>query len=767
MEIKEFLSRLKNVSSSSKGWKACCPAHDDHTPSLSIAVGDDGRILLKCHAGCTPEQVVTAMGLSLSDLFPKSETAGCLNIQVIAQKAKGTAQYRSKTPMKQTSFHPYTKNGQLIAGVFRFDPEDSSAGKQYVPVHVTPSGGAIGDPQGVWPLYNLEELQKRPNDPVYLVEGEKAADALIVIGLLATTSAHGSNGWKKTDWSPLVGRDLIVMPDNDEPGEKYITDVVNHIIELGGCNTLKKVELTDFPLKADACELLDRLREPDDDVARIRTAVCSMAKAWSPEPSEISPKEQLVQTLIDLYGDPFARGAKGQPLSVNQQFVAGWCSRTLEILFDPSTQSFYEYDMPTGLWIQQTDAAVVQRIGSELGVILALLDALNLRPKCGQTILTAIMNLLKGVVEAQGRWSKPENTIHLENGMLRLSADAVPELLEFSPQFYSRNRSAYPWVHDSECPRFIKLLLSPALSAEDILLLQKYAGQCLLGRNVSQTFLLIRGTPGGGKSTLSDVIENVIGLENVAQLRVDLLTSRFESLRFLGRTLLSGKDVAGNFLDSKGAYVLKSLVGGDRLEGEVKGGNLSFAIRGEYNSIIVSNSRLCVRLDGDAGAWRRRLLIIDFDQPPVEKRIPFFAAKLLEEEGPGILRWMIDGAIALLADLAEFGSIQLSDTQSKRVEDLLAESDSVRAFVRDCVEKADAHSNISVAELTAAYCDYCDSRGWEARSKRRFETDSADVMMEIHRVARRNDIRRDDKNQRGYSCVQLTCQLPADGGETC
>ncbi|MBC8205560.1 MAG: hypothetical protein H8E68_00200 [Kiritimatiellaeota bacterium] len=767
MQIKEFLSRLKNVSKTSKGWSACCPAHDDQSPSLSITEGDDGRILIKCHAGCTTEQVVASLELSLSDLFPDSGTFAFLNDVMIAQKAKSTARYRSKQPMRQTSFHPYTKEGKAYAGVYRFDPTDGSDGKQYVPVHATPSGGAVGDPPEGWPLYNLEEIQQRPDDPVYLVEGEKAADALIKIGLLATTSAHGSNGWKKTNWSPLVGRDLIVMPDNDEPGGKYITDVANHMTELGGCATVQKVELTGFPLKADACELLDRLREPDDDADRIRTAVFSMAQEWSPEPSEISPEEQLIHTLTDLYGDPFACGAKGQPLSVNQQFVAGWCSRALKILFDPSTQSFYEYDLATGLWIQQTDASIIQRIGSELGVLLDLLDALRLRPKCGQAVLSAIMNLLKGMVEEQGRWSKQENTIHLENGMLKLHAESGPKLLEFSSDFYSRNRSDYPWVPDSECPRFIKALLSPALSADDILLLQKYAGQCLLGRNMSQTFLLIRGTSGGGKSTLCDVVENVIGLDNVAQLRVEQLTNRFESLRFLGRTLLSGKDVAGNFLDSKGAYVLKALVGGDRLEGEVKGGNRSFAIRGEYNSIIVSNSRLCVRLDGDAGAWQRRLLIIDFDQPSVEKPISDFADVLLEEEGPGILRWMIIGAIALLADLAEFGTIQLSDTQSKRVEDLLAESDSVRAFVRDCVEKADSHSDISVAELTAAYFDYCESRGWEARSRRRFETESFDVMMQIHRATRRNDIQRDGKNQRGYSGVQFACQLPAEGGETC
>ncbi len=50
-------------------WQARCPAHRDRSPSLSIAEGDDGRTLLLCRAGCATEAVVTAMGLSMRDLF--------------------------------------------------------------------------------------------------------------------------------------------------------------------------------------------------------------------------------------------------------------------------------------------------------------------------------------------------------------------------------------------------------------------------------------------------------------------------------------------------------------------------------------------------------------------------------------------------------------------------------------------------------------------------------------------------------------------------
>ncbi len=51
-------------------WIARCPAHDDHNPSLSIAQGDDGRVLLRCHAGCETAAVVAALGLAMRDLFP-------------------------------------------------------------------------------------------------------------------------------------------------------------------------------------------------------------------------------------------------------------------------------------------------------------------------------------------------------------------------------------------------------------------------------------------------------------------------------------------------------------------------------------------------------------------------------------------------------------------------------------------------------------------------------------------------------------------------
>jgi hypothetical protein len=74
MKPENLLENLNHVRKTKDGWIATCPAHADKTPSLSIGVGQEGQILLRCFAGCTPEAIVEALGLRMPDLFPKPTT---------------------------------------------------------------------------------------------------------------------------------------------------------------------------------------------------------------------------------------------------------------------------------------------------------------------------------------------------------------------------------------------------------------------------------------------------------------------------------------------------------------------------------------------------------------------------------------------------------------------------------------------------------------------------------------------------------------------
>lgn len=457
--------------------------------------------------------------------------------------------------------------------------------------------------------------------------------------------------------------------------------------------------------------------------------------------------------LVARFGPPVTMNWRGEPAYVNQMFVAAKYARDHLILYEPTLNMVYAYDPDTGLWWPKTETKLIVELGEALRDMLNECGGGQLLGRRTEKLMAQIVCFLKGMVERPDVFQQARHVIHVGNGVLHLEDDP-PALHPFSPDYYSRNRSEICFDAKAECPRFLNELLRSALSEEDIALLQRYAGQCLIGQNLAQKILLLRGTPSGGKSTLVNILETVIGVHNVAQLRVQLLTERFEIAGFVGKTLLSGKDVPGDFLNNKAAYVLKALVGGDRLNAEQKNVKHRFEVLGEFNAIITSNSRLHVRLDADTGAWRRRLLILDYERPPAEKAIPQFDRLLVKEEGAGILNWCHEGAQKLLAELKAYGSMQMTPAQIDRVETLLSESDSVRQFVTKCVIKDD-DADVTVQELVTAYSKFCDEQGWQAVTVRHFENHISDVMMEMHRVAKRTDIKRNDKNQRGFAHVGL------------
>ena len=82
------------------------------------------------------------------------------------------------------------------------------------------------------PLYNLRDLKQRPDVPVLVVEGEKAADAAAKLfpDFVVVTSPGGSNAGHLADWSPLRGRHVTIWRDNDKPGRKYQDVVVAALV---------------------------------------------------------------------------------------------------------------------------------------------------------------------------------------------------------------------------------------------------------------------------------------------------------------------------------------------------------------------------------------------------------------------------------------------------------------------------------------------------------------------------------------------------------
>jgi P4 family phage/plasmid primase-like protien len=567
------------------------------------------------------------------------------------------------------------------------------------------------------------------------------------LGLVATTAPFGAGKWRDEFSSYLRGKKIIIYADNDEPGKNHAQDIIASLI--GKAEQVKLLTFSGLPTKG--ADVADWLKDNGKDELLAKIKSLSPIKELPNE--EISTDETPILNTVDdrleeQYGPLIMFDKDGNPTQLNQMFVAAKYAVDNMILHEPSLNLFYEYEAKTGLWVRKTETTLVVGLGHALRDMLNEYHANCLLKKRSQNLLGQILRLLKGTVERPDIFHRANSVIHVGNGVLHLDANP-PTLNEFSPDYYSRNRSEICYDESAECSRFLDDLLRPALDDDDIALLQKYAGQCLIGRNLSQKFLLLRGTPGGGKSTLANVLEAIIGPYNAIQLRIRLLDERFEIAGFVGKTLLCGKDVPGNFLNSKSAYVLKALVGGDRLDAEQKNVKHRFELVGEFNVIITSNSRLHLKLDADAGAWKRRMLIVDYEQPSVSRPIPNFDRLLIESEGPGILNWCIAGALDLLDELDATGKFQLTDTQMGRVDALLCESDGVRHFIIEMVEPKHG-TDVTVNELQTAYHNFCEEQGWQAVTIRQFENQVSNIMMEVHRVAKRTDIKRNDKPQRGF-----------------
>ncbi len=226
--VARVLSRVQGARPNGTGWTAHCPSHDDRTPSLSITQGNDGRALLHCHAGCAFNAIVAALGIEERELFPSTDAAAVPSRSPRSPRefdsaAAGADAYRTTHGPEAAKWVYHDAQGKPIGLVMRWNRKDGK--KDYRPVWRFGERWRLTHPE-VRPLYALDRLAAAPDEIVFVAEGEKCAEMLRTLGLLATTSQGGSNAARQGDWSPLTGRNIVVLPDADEPGSKYAAQVM-------------------------------------------------------------------------------------------------------------------------------------------------------------------------------------------------------------------------------------------------------------------------------------------------------------------------------------------------------------------------------------------------------------------------------------------------------------------------------------------------------------------------------------------------------------
>lgn len=286
----KILAKLSGVRETKSGWSARCPAHEDGTASLSIGVGDAGRVLLKCHAGCDYKAIVAALGMEERDLFddatrpvaatksssgrPTKKAGKAYATPEDAQKA-----YERMLKRPAANVWAYKLNGEIVGYTLRFNKPD---GKKLTmrPISRHADGWRLEHMAEPRPLFNLCNLLAATGR-VYVVEGEKKVDALAAMGLLGTTSAAGANAAKQSDWSPLAGLDVVILPDNDDPGRKYAADVAAILHELSPPATVRVVELDGLAESEDVANLYEACRD-EHELKALREKIERLADEAAP-----------------------------------------------------------------------------------------------------------------------------------------------------------------------------------------------------------------------------------------------------------------------------------------------------------------------------------------------------------------------------------------------------------------------------------------------------------------------------------------------------
>jgi hypothetical protein len=155
-----------------------------------------------------------------------------------------------------TTYDYVDAQGELIYQVQRFYPKSF---RQRRPDN---NGGWVYNLKGVPALpYLLPALQRDLQRTVFIVEGEKCADTLSNHGLLATTNSGGAGNWKPLLNHHFRGRDVVMIPDNDDAGRKHAQRVVENL--FGIAKSLKILDLPDVPEKGDVVDWLAMGNSPE------------------------------------------------------------------------------------------------------------------------------------------------------------------------------------------------------------------------------------------------------------------------------------------------------------------------------------------------------------------------------------------------------------------------------------------------------------------------------------------------------------------------
>ena len=266
----ETLARALGGKPHGRGWRCRCPAHDDHEPSLDIEDGET-TVVFHCRTGCLQSAIIDALrGQGLWNGGPAKRTTKFRTNDGSSWHFVGDHVYQTKDG------EPYLRVRKMVDENIKKNGKKNA--KKFLQFRRDGGRWIAGAPKGPKVPYRLPELLRAPIDAiVFVCEGEKNADDLAKIELIATTQSGGASApWDNALTQHFRNRHVVVLCDADKVGRRHAHKVAKALD--GATASVRVLDL--YPDCVDGSDVSDWLA---DDPSGVRlTKLTKDAALWQP-----------------------------------------------------------------------------------------------------------------------------------------------------------------------------------------------------------------------------------------------------------------------------------------------------------------------------------------------------------------------------------------------------------------------------------------------------------------------------------------------------
>lgn len=707
MDVYEILKRLNGVKGGNGQWSAKCPAHDDRRQSLSVSVGDGGRVLLKCHAGCGVENIAAAMGMSIKDLHPED---------------------KPKSRPQIVAAYTYPSGAQKL---------------RYSDKHFTwrrpdGKGGWIWNRKGVpRELYVAGELV----GAVFIVEGEKDADSLHKLGYNAASGEDGAGPgkWRTEYTEQLKGLSVCILQDNDEIGKAYAQETASalHVAAYSVRVFDLSTVWVDIPEHGDISDLIDHFGA--EKACHLIEQLIQETPEWTPDshPPKVSIKPADYSDAGNA--EIFAAVHAADLIYTDALGWLWWNGKQWE-----------RNDHKAMSWAMELSGEMLKEAGADYrAALLAQAEAKARYAESGSSEDSEAVNRADVEVKKSAEYLKhakaSRNAIRLKN-MIELAKpalvvktdtlDANPldlntptgivnlatgELRRHDPKAYcSQITAVSPGTAGAEMwVDFLETITQGDGSIQGFL--QLVAGMSLFGAVYYEGVIIAYGGGRNGKSTFFNALGAVTG-DYAGSIAVKLLTTDKNNQGASLATLRGKRLVITGELEEHqrlSVAMLKQLASTDRLVIEEKYHQPETVI--PSHSLVLFTNHLPRVGSTDNGTWRR-LTVVPFNATiPQSEGVANYGDVLAKEAGPAILAWAIQGAV----NFARNGyKLDIPEAVEEVTDAYREREDWLSNFISErCIKEPNAR--VSASDLYREYREWAESTGDYVRRLNDF-----DVMME-------------------------------------